>query len=98
MGSNFEETLIKIVSVTGLSVIRQEDLVMLFVAGILIYLAIAKKFEPLLLLPIGFGCMLANLPLSHLTSVDEGGLFYFFYFGVKIIILRLFRQLIKLQS
>jgi carboxybiotin decarboxylase len=45
---------------------------MIVVGGILLYLAIEKDYEPMLLLPIGAGCILANLPLSPL--VTEGGL------------------------
>jgi oxaloacetate decarboxylase beta subunit len=56
---------------------------MVLISLVLIYLAIWKKFEPLLLLPIGFGRLLANLPLSLMANTDEGGLFNFFYFGVK---------------
>ena len=56
---------------------------MLGVGCVLIYLAIGKKFEPLLLLPMGFGCLLANLPLSMMASTDSGGLLNFFYQGVK---------------
>ncbi len=58
-------------------------LIMIAVACLLIYLAIAKKFEPLLLLPIAFGMLIANLPLSNLmgqptyrylaTAVDSAG-------------------------
>lgn len=55
---------------------------MMGVACTLIYLAIWKKFEPLLLLPMGFGCLLANLPLSMMASTDSGGLLNFFYQGV----------------
>ena len=73
----------KILSSTGFSSLTVGHAVMLVVACVLLYLAIWKKFEPLLLLPIGFGCMLANLPLSLMTSGDEGGLLHFFYLGVK---------------
>ncbi len=47
-------------------------IVMLALGGALIYLAIAKEYEPMLLIPIGAGCILANLPLSPL--VEESGL------------------------
>ena len=47
-------------------------LLMIAVGGVLLYLAIQKDYEPMLLLPIGAGCILANLPLSPL--VGEGGL------------------------
>jgi len=43
---------------------------MMAVGGALLYLAIAKEYEPVLLLPIGVGCLLANLPLSALTGED----------------------------
>ena len=46
---------------------------MLIVGGLLIYLGIAKNVEPVLLIPIGTGIMLANIPLGGL--VDEGGVF-----------------------
>ncbi|MBQ7865419.1 MAG: sodium ion-translocating decarboxylase subunit beta, partial [Clostridia bacterium] len=45
------------VSIAGL-----KSLIMFVIAGVLIYLAIKKDYEPTLLLPIGFGCILANLP------------------------------------
>src|SRR5512136_396548 len=47
---------------------------MLLVAGTLITLAVVKEYEPVLLLPIGFGCLLANLPLSGLMTGDHSGL------------------------
>jgi oxaloacetate decarboxylase beta subunit len=50
-----------------------KNLVMTLVGGLLIYLAIKKDFEPILLLPIGFGAILANLPLTGITDVAEGG-------------------------
>lgn len=52
-------------------------LLMLGVGGLLIYLAITREYEPMLLLPIGAGCILANLPLSPL--VEEGGLLNILY-------------------
>ncbi|WP_353891081.1 sodium ion-translocating decarboxylase subunit beta [uncultured Victivallis sp.] len=45
-------------------------LLMMFVALVLIYLAIVKEFEPLLLLPIGFGALLANIPLAGISGPD----------------------------
>lgn len=44
--------------------------IMLAVGAILIYLAIAKEYEPVLLLPIGFGCILANIPLAGMTAAE----------------------------
>ncbi len=67
--------------------------VMVVVCLVLMYLAIVKGFEPLLLLPIGFGGLLANLPFSGVTAppmldmttglTEPGGyLYYFFSFGI----------------
>ncbi len=56
--------------VESLSLLTWQNLVMIGVGSLLIYLAIAKHYEPLLLLPIGFGAILANLPL---TVITEGG-------------------------
>ncbi len=50
-----------------------KNLVMILAGGLLIYLAIKKDFEPILLLPIGFGAILANLPLTGITDAAEGG-------------------------
>ncbi len=73
----------QILSSTGFSAIVPGQALMLVVACVLLYLAIWKKFEPLLLLPIGFGCLMANLPMSMMMYTDEGGLLNFFYQGVK---------------
>ena len=56
---------------TAVSELTWQMVVMWAIGGILIYLAIAKDMEPTLLLPIGFGAILANLPLSG--AVAEGG-------------------------
>ena len=56
----------------GLTSITWQQLVMVAVGGVLMYLAIAKDYEPTLLLPIGFGCMLANLPVSAYVLGPEG--------------------------
>ena len=51
-----------------------KNIVMLLIAGVLIYLGVKKDVEPLLLVPIGFGCLLANIPLSDLMiqGIDPG--------------------------
>jgi len=83
MDLSIQESIAKIIQGTGLASLTFGHVVMLGVALVLLYLAIWKKFEPLLLLPIGFGCLLANLPASTMTNIDEGGLLHFFYLGVK---------------
>ena len=55
------------------------SLVMMAVGGVLIYLAIAKEYEPVLLLPIGIGCVIGNLPFSAMINPDENGLLHILY-------------------
>ncbi|WP_221074278.1 sodium ion-translocating decarboxylase subunit beta [Agarivorans aestuarii] len=62
---------------TGLANFEPAQLVMMAVGLLLLYLAIVRKFEPLLLLPIGFGAVLANIPNAGFN--DEGGLLYYVY-------------------
>jgi len=50
-----------------------KNFVMVLAGGLLIYLAVKKDFEPMLLLPIGFGAILANLPLTGMTDAGQGG-------------------------
>jgi oxaloacetate decarboxylase beta subunit len=54
----------------GVANVTPQSLIMIGVALVLFWLAIAKDYEPLLLLPIGAGCLLANLPLSPLIAHD----------------------------
>lgn len=53
---------------TGFAAIKIGQLIMLLVSFLLLYLAIYREFEPLLLVPIAFGMLLANLPLTELMS------------------------------
>jgi oxaloacetate decarboxylase beta subunit len=67
-----------------------QQVVMIVLACVLVYLAIVKKYEPLLLLPIAFGMLLANLPMANLMippaadNSEAGGLLYYLYQGVKL--------------
>ncbi len=54
----------------GIHAVTPQSLVMIGVACVLFYLGIARNYEPLLLLPIAAGCLLANLPLSPLIAED----------------------------
>lgn len=56
--------------------------VMFLIGGILIFLAIKKKYEPMLLLPIGFGAILANIPFSSVLG-EEGFLTKMYEIGIK---------------
>ena len=62
---------------TGLYQMSWGQGLMLLVGILLIYLAIVKKFEPLLLLPIGFGALLSNIPGANLAL--DGGILHLFY-------------------
>jgi len=57
----------------ALTLFSIKNLIMILVGGVLIYLAVKKEFEPVLLLPIGFGAILANLPLTGITDAADGG-------------------------
>ena len=52
----------KIIGLTGFTSLDPGSVLMILIALLFLYLAIEKEFEPLLLVPIGFGCLLANLP------------------------------------
>lgn len=71
-------------STTGLSVFSLSQGVMIALALVLAYLAIQKKYEPLLLLPLAFGMLIANVPLAGLSAHDEGGLVYYLYQGIGL--------------
>jgi len=62
---------------TGIYAMTFSQLIMIMVGGLLIYLAIKKGFEPLLLLPIGFGAILSNIPQAGIS--DPGGILYYIY-------------------
>ncbi|TVO70489.1 sodium ion-translocating decarboxylase subunit beta [Sedimenticola selenatireducens] len=61
----------------GIANMTWGQLLMMLVGCLLIYLAVAKKFEPLLLLPIGFGAILSNIPEAGIA--EAGGLLYYVY-------------------
>lgn len=71
------EGLLKLWQDTGLANFELGQLLMMAVGCGLIFLAISKGFEPLLLLPIGFGAILANIPNAGFT--EDGGLLYYIY-------------------
>ncbi len=78
------ELLKTLYSTTGISMMTSEQLIMIIVALILLYLAIKKGYEPYLLLPIAFGMLLVNLPgIPKEGIMEEGGLLYYLYMGVK---------------
>lgn len=84
----FIDSLVNLWESSGFTALTWQAGVMLIVGFVLVYLAVVKKFEPLLLLPIAFGVILANLPLAGLmdapTDGQVGGLLYYLYQGVKL--------------
>lgn len=95
--NSISQSLVDLWNSSGFAAMTIQQLIMIGISCFLIYLAIVKQFEPLLLLPIAFGMLLANLPLAGLqnTPVYEitkdgqivtkqaGGLFYYLYKGVE---------------
>ena len=69
----------------GVTHVTWQSAVMLTIGCVLIWLAIAKEYEPLLLLPIGAGCVLANLPLSPLVA-EDGALQALYDIGRKSVV------------
>ena len=78
---NFFNVLAELLEASGFAALTWQNVAMILVSFVLFYLAIVKKFEPLLLLPISFGMFLVNLPLAGL--MDEGGIIYLMSYGVK---------------
>ena len=60
----------ELLEATGVLNFELGQLAMMAVCGVLLYLAIAKQFEPLLLIPIGFGGILANVPVADIAGAD----------------------------
>ena len=77
-----ESTLKTLWLTTGFANIGLGELLMIAVGGVLLYLAIARKFEPLLLVPIGFGAILSNIPIADMAG-PQGLLGYIYYVGIE---------------
>lgn len=94
----FSDTIQGIVQTSGFSGIVWQQLIMIAISLFLVYLAIGKGYEPLLLLPIAFGMLLTNLPMTEMFHMEyfvektvnydmvlkNGGLLDFLYIGVKL--------------
>ena len=71
---------------TAVANMSKWNLIMILVGMIFVFLAIRKDYEPLLLLPIGFGVIVGNIPLIEGMGVgvyDPGSVLYYIYFGVS---------------
>ena len=77
-----EQELLKLWQSMGIANMEWGQVLMMFIGGLLIYLAIAKKFEPLLLVPIGFGAILSNIPVAGIGGPD-GMIGMIYHVGVE---------------
>lgn len=97
MWQAFVNAITKLASESGFANITYLNLVLILIALVFLYLAIVKNYEPLLLVPIAFGMLIANLPLGGLMNpslwddpisfeaiLHEGGLLDLLYLGVKL--------------
>ena len=64
------DTLLELWHATGIANLHVSQALMMGVGGLLIYLAIRRGFEPLLLVPIGFGAILANIPVADMAGPE----------------------------
>ncbi len=94
----FVNTISDLWTTSGLAAMQWQNWLMIGISFVLIYLAIVRGFEPLLLLPIAFGMFLTNLPMTEMFHMDffvnkeidfgqvmkNGGLLDFLYLGVKL--------------
>ena len=82
LGENIQEFL----TYTGFANITMGNFIMIIVGCFFIYLAIAKEFEPMLLIPIGFGILIGNIPFKdaglQLGIYEEGSVLNILYQGV----------------
>ena len=80
-----EDLFFQFLSNTGFALVDYRQVIMLCVGSLFIYLGIAKHYEPLLLVPIGFGILMGNIPVIHgmgLSIYEEGSVLSYLYYGV----------------
>ncbi len=80
------EILLEFLTTTAVANMSGGNLLMIVIGAVFISLAIRKDYEPLLLLPIGFGCIVGNLPSIASMAIgvyDPGSVLYYIYFGVS---------------
>ncbi|MDK2584271.1 sodium ion-translocating decarboxylase subunit beta [Romboutsia sedimentorum] len=82
------EMIIQFFAESGFAMLSIKSLIVIVLACVFLYLAIAKGYEPYLLIPIATGMLLANMPgvdlMNPATDGQNGGLFYYLYQGVKL--------------
>jgi sodium ion-translocating decarboxylase beta subunit len=75
--------MLDLIVTTGAVHLTIGNIVMWLIAFLFIYLAIVKNYEPLLLVPIGFGILVVNLPLTFLMQEGQGLLWKFYHYGLE---------------
>lgn len=82
------DTINELIQTSGFLSLTIQEIIVIMLALVLIFLAVSKNYEPYLLIPIGFGMLLANLPLTGLmdpaTATENGGLLHYLYQGVGL--------------
>ncbi len=82
------ELLVDFLKSTGYYNLQLNEIIMIVIACVLLYLGIVKKYEPLLLVPISFGALMVNLPLGDLmdpgSAGEVGGLLYYLSLGLEL--------------
>lgn len=82
---NLSELVLQFISNTGFYMLDYRYIVMLIVGCVFIYLGIAKQYEPLLLIPIGFGILMGNIPVFQglgLAIYEDNSVLHYLYMGV----------------
>ncbi len=77
------ESIQQIILTSGLPAVTYKHVIMWVIAGALFYLAIKKEYEPLLLLPIGFGILITNIPVAGLMEEGHGLIWRFYHYGIE---------------
>ncbi|MFP4033288.1 MAG: sodium ion-translocating decarboxylase subunit beta, partial [Desulfococcaceae bacterium] len=82
---NLTDLLLQFISNTGFFLLDYRYVIMLIVGCVFIYLGIAKQYEPLLLVPIGFGILMGNIPVFQgmgLAIYEDNSVLHYLYMGV----------------
>jgi sodium ion-translocating decarboxylase beta subunit len=77
------DDLVRLLGESGFAHVTWGNVIMYALSGALVYLAITKKYEPLLLIPIAFGIAVANFPLAQMGSYSEGIIGLIYRGGIK---------------
>ena len=77
------DELLRLAGESGFAYMSWGNVIMYVISGTLVYLAIKKDYEPLLLIPIAFGIVVANFPLANMSSYGDGVIGFIYRSGIK---------------